>query len=127
MKIGEVSQLTGINIDTLRYYDRIGLVSPIRQGKHRHYQASDIETLEMIQVLKAGLFSLDEILELLKLDDKYQTLESVYQIELDDLSNIKQLVTNKTQLIDEKIASLQQAQQLLQRIEEKLNLLRKED
>ncbi|MGE7826887.1 MerR family transcriptional regulator [Paenibacillus sp. NPDC093718] len=41
--IQEVSQLLGISKDTLRYYDRIGIVSPSRENnRYRRYSKNDL-------------------------------------------------------------------------------------
>jgi MerR family transcriptional regulator, mercuric resistance operon regulatory protein len=41
--IGDVSRHTGCNIETIRYYERIGLLpSPERHGRYRRYSTGDI-------------------------------------------------------------------------------------
>ncbi|WP_127586939.1 MerR family transcriptional regulator [Paenibacillus koleovorans] len=60
--IQEVSQLLGMSRDTLRYYDRIGIVSPFREdNRYRRYSKSDLIALMNIQIMQFADFSLDEI------------------------------------------------------------------
>lgn len=60
--IQEVSRLLGIPKDTLRYYDRIGVVSPLREdNRYRRYTKSDLIDLMNIQIMQYADFSLDEI------------------------------------------------------------------
>ncbi len=66
--ISVVAQLTGMHPQTLRQYDRLGLVAPQRTpGGGRRYSASDIDRLREIQQLSAegiGLVGVKRILEL---------------------------------------------------------------
>ena len=63
LKIGEVSKRTGIGIETLRFYERSGLLNrPVRtEGGYRLYDAEALETLELIKRAQALGFTLDEI------------------------------------------------------------------
>lgn len=53
-KVGELAELTGLSIRTLRYYDQIGLLAPSRHtdAGHRLYEEKDIARLQQIQALK---------------------------------------------------------------------------
>lgn len=66
--ISVVAQLTGLHPQTLRQYDRVGLVTPQRtSGGGRRYSSHDIERLREIQRLSAdgvGLTGVRRILEL---------------------------------------------------------------
>ncbi|MGA5688157.1 MerR family transcriptional regulator [Cytobacillus pseudoceanisediminis] len=60
--IQEVSRILGISKDTLRYYDRIGIVSPTREeNRYRRYSKEDLIDLMNIQIMQYADFSLDEI------------------------------------------------------------------
>jgi DNA-binding transcriptional MerR regulator len=60
--IQEVSRILGIPKDTLRYYDRIGIVSPSREdNRYRKYSKNDLVDLMNIQIMQYADFSLDEI------------------------------------------------------------------
>ena len=69
--ISVVSQLTGLHAQTLRQYDRIGLVAPQRTpGGGRRYSMRDITRLRQVQQLSGegvGLTGVKQILELQQL------------------------------------------------------------
>ena len=60
--IKQTIEKTGISADTLRYYDKEGIVSPKRhENGYRHYDDNDIASLKNIIVMKYAHFSLAEI------------------------------------------------------------------
>ncbi|ODU53326.1 helix-turn-helix domain-containing protein [Thermomonas sp. XSG] len=70
MKISEASQASGCHLETIRYYERIGLMpSPTRTGSgYRSYSEQDVERLRFITRGRDLGFSLDEIRSLMRLD-----------------------------------------------------------
>lgn len=53
MQIGEFSRQTDLTIDTLRYYEEVGLLRPTRTaGNHRQYQSKDIDWVNFLKRLK---------------------------------------------------------------------------
>lgn len=68
MRIGTLSAQTGCNIETIRYYERIGIMdAPPRSGRYRDYGPADIERLRFVRRGRELGFSLDEIRALLSL------------------------------------------------------------
>jgi MerR family transcriptional regulator, mercuric resistance operon regulatory protein len=68
LQIGELSRRTGCNIETIRYYERIGLISaPPRRGRYRSYGARDVERLSFVRRARELGFKLDEVRALLAL------------------------------------------------------------
>ena len=60
--IKEMSEATEIPADTLRYYDKLGIVSPKRQDNgYRTYNETDFIYLQYVTVMKYANFSLGEI------------------------------------------------------------------
>jgi DNA-binding transcriptional MerR regulator len=54
MLIGELSRRSGYPIETIRYYERIGLLpAPARVRKYRHYGATDLERLAFVRCARA--------------------------------------------------------------------------
>lgn len=51
---GETVELTGFSLDTLRYYERIGLIEPVRRavGGQRRYREEDLEWLGVLRCLR---------------------------------------------------------------------------
>lgn len=98
MKIGEVARRVGIPIDTVRYYERNGLLPPParRASGYRDYHDSDIARLNFVLHAKALGFTLIEIRELLQLSDAVEG----------DMANIRGLAASKLQDIEQRIAQL---------------------
>lgn len=69
LTIGKLSELTGVNIETIRYYERTKvLAEPRRSGSGRRlYQAADVRTLAFLRRARELGFSLTEIRTLLRL------------------------------------------------------------
>ncbi|WP_201370824.1 MerR family transcriptional regulator [Ktedonobacter robiniae] len=58
LSIQQVAQQTGLSIDTLRYYERIGLLEPVNRASsgHRRYTQKDIEWIGLlIRLRKTGM------------------------------------------------------------------------
>lgn len=125
MKIGEVSKKLNISITALRYYDKIGLVSPVKNGYSRDYSERDLERLYFVEVFQKAFFSLDNIKKLFLLDDKYKSLEEIENMDPDDLKDLKELIVSNSNEIDEKIKNLKEAKMLLDAMEKKLKTLEK--
>ncbi len=66
--IGEVTRRLGMSADTLRYYEKIGLLPRVaRNGSGvRRYERADLARLKFIQRARLMKFSLDEIKDLLQ-------------------------------------------------------------
>ena len=72
MTVKEVSNLTGVSIRTLQYYDKIGLLHPAHrtQAGYRLYDDAALERLWEILVYRAMGLDLKEIKDLLTLSEK---------------------------------------------------------
>jgi MerR family mercuric resistance operon transcriptional regulator len=67
-QIGELSRRTGCNIETIRYYERIGLLPRARRsGRYRNYDPADAGRLAFIRRARELGFTLDEVRALLTL------------------------------------------------------------
>lgn len=105
--IKEVSRILGIPKDTLRYYDRIGLVSPSREhNSYRSYSKEDLIDLMNIQIMKYADFSLEEIKEKFQFH-RMQSVDPAYYQEVAEFLDSKKAETRK------KIAHLEKVSQLL--------------
>lgn len=66
--IGELSRRTGCNIETIRYYERIGLIPrAARRGRYRSYGATDVGQLRFVRRARELGFTLEEIAALLEI------------------------------------------------------------
>ncbi len=92
-KIGKLSEITGISIKTIRYYEEMGLIRPIevdRWTNYRYYDETSIEKLSQISYLKGLGFSLNEILNLN--EDVIKTKTKAIRTEIENLkTNLNKL------------------------------------
>ncbi|NWL23330.1 MerR family transcriptional regulator [Pseudomonas umsongensis] len=111
MKIGELEARSGASRHTLRYYEQIGLISPLRQAnKYRVYTAQALQDLDFIQRAQSMGFSLGEIGEIL----------DAQRNKLIDCADGAKLIEKKMAEIKQKIANLQSIYRYLD--EERANL-----
>lgn len=91
MEIGEFSRKTGITIDTLRYYHKIGLLMPEKINNRRFYTEEDLEKARAIIKLKNLNFTLYEIKLLFDLEkdiDENETLNNESRTKVNECLNI---------------------------------------
>lgn len=67
LRSGQVADLVGVNVETLRYYERRGIIAePDRSlGGHRLYPEDTVTTLRVIKAAQSLGFTLDEVADLL--------------------------------------------------------------
>jgi len=84
--IGEVSKILDIPIDTLRYYDKIGLLPPRERESngYRYYDLEQFDALFTIRMLRAMDVSIEQISALLK-EDSLQALEKLLSAKQTDI------------------------------------------
>ena len=101
--IGGLAKAVGVGVETVRYYQRRGLLlEPARPpGEVRRYGDEDVRRLRFIRSAQAAGFTLAEIKELLDLDAA------------DDRRRARELAQARVAALDEKIAELQKARQAL--------------
>jgi MerR family mercuric resistance operon transcriptional regulator len=90
--IGVLSQRSGVNIETIRYYERSGLLpKPVRSaGGYRLYQSGDADRLRFIRRARDLGFSLDEVRRLLDLaDQRSRSCRRVHDIAAEHLAEIR--------------------------------------
>jgi MerR family mercuric resistance operon transcriptional regulator len=90
--IGELSRRTACNIETIRYYERIGLLpSPGRQGRYRRYDAKDVRRLTFVRRARELGFTLDEVRALLALSttDGQTACSEVRAISVTHLADVR--------------------------------------
>jgi len=105
MMIGRVAKLAKVGVDTVRFYERRGLLPAAARSAsgYRQYSAETIDRLRFIRRAKALGFSLEEVATLLDLQDSGG-----------DKAAVKAITTRKLQQIEAKIADLSRMQAVLQ-------------
>ena len=101
--IGGLAQAAGVGVETVRYYQRRGLLSePARPpGEVRRYGDEDVKRLKFIRSAQAAGFTLAEIGELIALDIS------------DDRARARELAQARVAAIDDKLAELREARDAL--------------
>ena len=108
MRIGELARHAEVNIQTLRFYEREGLLpAPLRSGSgYRIYEISDLERVRFIRNCQGLGFTLREIQQLIHLHSglsrsrRAVAMKPVPVLEIIELANERMLV------IEEKIRAL---------------------
>ena len=101
--IGALAKSAGVGVETVRYYQRRGLLpEPARpQGEVRRYSDADVRRLRFIRSAQAAGFTLAEIGELLELSVS------------DDRAKARELAQARVAALDVKIAEMREAREAL--------------
>lgn len=103
LTIGSLAKAAGVNVETIRYYQRRGLMDepPKPFGGHRHYAVSSVSRVRFIKRAQHLGFTLDEITELLRLEHGQSCRETRLLAEsklesiekrIDDLSRMRSML-----------------------------------
>jgi len=106
--IGKLSRRTGCNIETIRYYEKAGLLPapPRSAGGHRIYDGEHAKRLGFVRRSRELGFSLDEIRALLDLADGGEF----------DCGEVKAVTVRHLQSVKDKIRDLKKLERTLTRI-----------
>jgi MerR family copper efflux transcriptional regulator len=108
LSIGEVAKMTGVTVETVRFYEKQGLIAaPQRSASgYRQYRTETIQRVRFIQRAKEVGFTLKDIAELLALREEPGT----------SCADIKLRATDKIEEVDHKIQDLQKIREALGRM-----------
>jgi MerR family copper efflux transcriptional regulator len=108
MRIGELAAKAGIEVPTIRYYEKLGLLPPSSRAPsgYRLYGTSDLDRLAFIKHNQILGFTLREIGLLKPLHSAVSRLSTVTPAESRELQSIVALLEGKQQDVDGKIAAL---------------------
>jgi MerR family mercuric resistance operon transcriptional regulator len=72
IQIGALARQSGCNVETIRYYERVGLLPapPRTAGRYRLYRAADVRRLAFVRRARELGFTLDQVRALLALSAK---------------------------------------------------------
>lgn len=111
LKIGDLGRATGTKVETIRYYERIGLLpKPSRSAaNYRAYGQKELHRLSFIRRARDLGFSLDQIRALLGLaDNKDNSCATVDAIARDHLASVERKIADLQALGGELSAMLAQ-------------------
>lgn len=109
MNIGEVSERSGLPPKTIRYYEDIKLVRPMRSDNgYRSFRESDIHKLAFLGRARALGFSIEDC----------RTLMGLYEDETRESAQVKAVAKEHLSQIDNKIAQLKSMRETLSHLVE---------
>ena len=102
MRIGELARSVGVNVETIRYYQRIGLLDVPKKpyGSMRSYNDLDLQRLRFIRRAQQLGFSLEDIRELLALSSA-------------DCERVEKLAAENLNQVNTKLRQLRRIQSVL--------------
>jgi MerR family copper efflux transcriptional regulator len=104
MNIGQASEQSGLPVKTIRYYEEIGLVRPVRgENGYREFLDGDLQRLKFLQRARSLGFSIGECRELL----------SLYEDRNRASADVKEITKAKIREIDRKIGELKSLKRVL--------------
>lgn len=102
MNIGEAGQSAGLPAKTIRYYEDIGLVKPLRDANgYRAFREADVHKLRFLARARALGFTIENCRDLLALwEDKDRASSDVRQIAQEHLKMIEAKITDLQSMRD---------------------------
>jgi MerR family transcriptional regulator, mercuric resistance operon regulatory protein len=105
MTIGRLASSVGVGVETVRFYQRRGLLAtPSRAAGIRRYGTDDLRRLRFIKQAQTAGFTLEEIKELLDLDAS------------EDRSRVRELAISRIEALNARIKDLQKARNALRQL-----------
>ena len=110
MTIAEVSRRYGLSADTLRYYERIGLIPPVPRGKGgiRDYGEESCQWIELMKCMRAAGVQIEALIEYVRL----------FQLGDETLEARKNLLIAQRERLHAKMDDMRAS---LQRLDEKID------
>lgn len=102
MNIGDVAQRSGLPAKTIRYYEEIGLITPLRDSNgYRRFRDSDLHKLAFLGRARALGFTIEDCRTLLALyDDKTRASADVKELAQAHLHKIEEKITQLQSMRD---------------------------
>ncbi|MYM54934.1 Cu(I)-responsive transcriptional regulator [Thalassovita mangrovi] len=99
MNIGDVARRSGLPAKTIRYYEDIGLITPLRSANgYRTFRDSDLHKLAFLGRARALGFSIEDC----------RNLMTLYEDQSRASADVKRIASDHLEKIDAKLAELQQ-------------------
>lgn len=99
MTIKEVAEKYGISTDTLRYYERVGMIPPVARtaGGIRNYSDDDLSWVELVLCMRNAGLPIEAIIEYVKL---YRMGDSTFEARLQLLTEQRMALIEQKKKID---------------------------
>ena len=105
MKIAEVSEKYGLSVDTLRYYERVGLIPPVHRndGGIRDYDELDLRRVDFIKCMRGAGLPVEVLIEYVALVQQGDTT----------IEARKEILKEQRDLVATRLAEMQKTLELL--------------
>jgi len=134
MKIAEVSEKFGISSDTLRYYERIGLIWPVNRNASgiRDYTDLDLRRVEFIKCMRSAGLPVEVLIEYVGLvqqgDQTIEARKEILKEQRDQLMTRMKEMQKTLDILDHKIevyenAVLKKEKEMIQTEEQALEII----
>lgn len=122
MKIAEVSERYGLSSDTLRYYERIGLIRPVNRSANgiRDYNEIDLRRVDFIKCMRSAGLSIEVLIEYVALvqqgDETIETRKEILKeqrgqllVRMKELQKTLDVLDHKIEVYENAILKKEQA------------------
>lgn len=106
MNSKKVSELMELSVDTLRYYERIGVIPPVDRDKngYRDYKTNDLNWIFLAKTLRSAGLSIESLAEFANFAESDEDVKQAQ----------KDILNEQMEKIEEKLSNLQRTKDLLQ-------------
>ena len=106
MTINEVSKKVNISQDTLRFYEKSGLIGPIERSKsgYRNYGENDLKRIEFVKCMRNAELSIEVLRRYMELFDRGDETKE----------ERKNLLIEQKEILDKKIKDMREASERLE-------------
>lgn len=110
LTIGKLAKACGVKTDTVRYYERLGLLAPVERSEsgYRKYDQESIKRLNFVRRAQGLGFTLEEIRELLDLSEKPEA----------DCGDVRERAGQKIAEVETRIVDLKKIKDSLKKLAE---------
>ncbi|ALU77916.1 MerR family transcriptional regulator [Listeria monocytogenes] len=107
MNIKQAADLFGLTVDTLRYYERVGVIPPVHRNEsgYRDYKTSDLNWVYLVKNLRNAGLSVESLIE-------FATLAQLRETQNVEAAQ-KQVLVDQLKELDEKLAEMKKVRELL--------------
>ncbi|UHP11615.1 MerR family transcriptional regulator [Listeria marthii] len=107
MNIKQAADMFGLTVDTLRYYERVGVIPPVHRNEsgYRDYKTSDLNWVYLVKNLRNAGLSVESLIEFAALAQLRET-QNVEAAQ-------KQILIDQLKELDEKLTEMKQVRDLL--------------
>ncbi|EAK8930576.1 MerR family transcriptional regulator [Listeria monocytogenes] len=107
MNIKQAADMFGLTVDTLRYYERVGVIPPVHRNEsgYRDYKTNDLNWVYLVKNLRNAGLSVESLIE-------FATLAQLRETQNVEAAQ-KQVLVDQLKELDEKLAEMKKVRELL--------------